>query len=327
MNHLERMLACVNKTKVDRPPLALWRHFPVADQDPLNLAKATLDFQSRFDFDLIKVSPSSSYCITDWKAQDEWQGNPEGTREYIHHPVAFPDDWINLKPLDPNSGFLAKIIEALNHIQAENSSHAPIIQTIFNPLSQAKNLAGKENLLLHMRKYPEALKTGLETITETSLDYLSTLHKMKLDGIFFAIQHAQYTLATDLEFSEFCKSYDLKILDACRDFSFRLLHIHGKNVMFNQVIDYPVNLINWHDRESEFSLNTGKQLSNSAVCGGISLDTITLGSPDQVISEVIEVWEDSDQTGICFGTGCVMPVITPDVNIYAACKAVETLIL
>jgi len=327
MNHLERMLACVNKTKVDRPPLVLWRHFPVADQDPLDLAKATLDFQSRFDFDLIKVSPSSSYCITDWKAQDEWRGNPEGTREYIHHPVASPEDWINLKSLDPNSGFLAKTLESIKLIQAKNSSHAPLIQTIFNPLSQAKNLAGKENLLLHMRKYPDALKTGLETITESSLDYLSILRNMKLDGIFFAVQHAQYSLVTEYEFSEFSKSYDLRILDACRDFAFRLLHIHGKNVMFNQVIDYPVNLINWHDRESEFSLNSGKQLSNSAVCGGIGLDTITFSAPAQVISEVIEAWEDSDHTGICMGTGCVMPVITPDVNIYAARKAVETLIL
>ena len=86
----ERILACINGSPVDRPPLVLWRHFPVADQDPVNYAKATLDFQNRFDFDLIKVSPSSSYCLVDWNVKDEWRGNPEGTRDYIHYPISNP---------------------------------------------------------------------------------------------------------------------------------------------------------------------------------------------------------------------------------------------
>jgi uroporphyrinogen decarboxylase len=65
MNHQDRILACINGIPVDRPPLVLWRHFPVADQDPVEHSKATLDFQNRFDFDLIKVSPSSSYCLVE----------------------------------------------------------------------------------------------------------------------------------------------------------------------------------------------------------------------------------------------------------------------
>jgi uroporphyrinogen decarboxylase len=327
MNHKERMEECVNGGKVDRPPVILWRHFPVADQDPFDHAKATMDFQHRFDFDLIKVSPSSSYCLVDWNVVDQWQGHPEGTREYLHYPIASPEDWHKLKPLDPNSGFLGKTIEALLQVKKHNDTGAPVVQTIFSPLSQAKNLAGKDVLAIHMRKFPDALKAGLETISSSIQNYLEVLRSIKMDGIFYAVQHAQYALLSLEEFDNFNRSYDLGLLNSMSDFPYRLLHIHGSDIMFDQVNDYPVNLINWHDRESEYSLVKGKLLTRAAVCGGISRETISTGSPDQVMSEVIRTWEESDKLKTSIGTGCVIPVITPEVNIYAARKAAESLVL
>ena len=259
--------------------------------------------------------------------KDEWRGNPEGTRDYIHYPIVEPEDWLNLQPLDPYKGFLAKTIDSLKLIQKQKEKNTPVIQTIFSPLSQAKNLIGKDNLAIHLRKFPDALKTGLETITASILDYLSALQSLKIDGIYYAVQHAQYSLLSGTEFDQFCRQFDLRILDACRDFSIRVLHIHGNNIMLENVKDYPVNLINWHDRESEFSLQHGKELTNIAVCGGIGQKTITYGDPDQVIAEVINTWEETDKSRTCIGTGCVIHVITPEVNIYAARKAVESLVL
>jgi uroporphyrinogen decarboxylase len=84
LNHRERLETSLAGGNPDRPPVALWRHFPVDDQYPENLVKSTLDFQETFDFDLVKVSPASSYCLKDWGVDDEWQGNPEGSREYTH---------------------------------------------------------------------------------------------------------------------------------------------------------------------------------------------------------------------------------------------------
>ena len=55
----ERMQACLkDDPALDRPPVALWRHFPVDDQDPETLAAATLDFQRHYDFDLVKSHSS-----------------------------------------------------------------------------------------------------------------------------------------------------------------------------------------------------------------------------------------------------------------------------
>ena len=62
----ERLQACIkNDPALDRSPVALWRHFPVDDQRPETLAAATLDFQHHYNFDLVKVTPASSFAIKD----------------------------------------------------------------------------------------------------------------------------------------------------------------------------------------------------------------------------------------------------------------------
>ena len=56
ITHRQRLETCLTGQKPDRTPVALWRHFPVDDQTPEGLAAATLNFQSTFDFDLVKVT-------------------------------------------------------------------------------------------------------------------------------------------------------------------------------------------------------------------------------------------------------------------------------
>ena len=87
----------------DRTPIALWRHFPIDDQTPDGLAAAIIDFQRTYDFDLVKVTPASSYCLKDWGADDEWRGNTEGTREYVQQGNTFA------RRLDETKTFRTKI--------------------------------------------------------------------------------------------------------------------------------------------------------------------------------------------------------------------------
>ena len=98
--HKERIQACLSGEIIDRPPVALWRHFPVDDQNPKLLADAVLHFQRTYDFDLVKVTPASSFCAKDWGVEDQWTGETEGTRVYTKHVIHNPSDWENLPILD-----------------------------------------------------------------------------------------------------------------------------------------------------------------------------------------------------------------------------------
>ena len=156
MNKRERLEAAIAGQATDRTPIAFWRHFPGDDQAPETLAVATIAFQRRWDFDFVKVTPASSFEIKDWGAQDVWLGNIEGTRKYVHHPIEQPGDWKGLKALDPRSGALGEQLRCLKQI-VEGLPDTPVIQTIFNPLSQAKNLAG-DRLMTDLRHHVAAVQ-------------------------------------------------------------------------------------------------------------------------------------------------------------------------
>ena len=188
ITHRQRLEHCLRGELPDRTPIALWRHFPVDDQTPDGLAYAILDFQRLYDFDLVKVTPSSSYCIKDWGVEDEWRGNPEGTRQYISRVITSPEDWIRLNVLDPYKGALGDQLSCLKIINNELGPDVPVIQTIFSPLSQAKNLIGGEKLLVHLRQYPEAVIAGLKTITETTCRFIEAANNTGIAGIFYAVQ-------------------------------------------------------------------------------------------------------------------------------------------
>ncbi|MGB9668809.1 MAG: uroporphyrinogen decarboxylase family protein [Anaerolineales bacterium] len=324
MNHRERLEACVEGIIPDRVPVSLWRHFPGDDQDPYQLAKSTIEFQRNYDFDFVKVTPASSFCVKDWGAKDEWKGATEGTRDYIHFPIQHAEDWLTLRPLDPRQGWLGKQLECLRIIREEIPPEVPIIQTIFSPLSQAKNLASRSSSLIWVRTNPQEVMYGLKVITETTLRFIDEVKKIGIDGIFYAVQHAQYGLLNESEYLQFGKPFDLEILEQIQPFWLNMLHIHGENIMFQLFQDYPVQIINWHDRETYPSLAEAQKLIKGVVCGGLSREKkMVFGKPDDIYDEARDAIAATEGRRLILGTGCVVPIIAPLGNIRAARECVE----
>lgn len=322
--HRQRLEACLSGERPDRVPVAFWRHFPVDDQTSDGLAAATLNFQRTFDLDLVKVTPESSFCLKDWGAQDAWRGATEGTREYTHRVIQHPDDWTRLQPLDPRAGHLGQQLECLRLLVKELSPDTPVIQTIFNPLSQAKNLVGGANLPAHIRRYPEQVHAGLQTIVTTTQRFIEAARETGIDGIFYAVQHAQFGLLSAQEYESFGRAYDLPLLETAGDLWLKMLHLHGSEVMFDLVADYPVNIINWHDQETPPSLSQGQQRFPGAVCGGIQREaSMVLGTPAQVAAEAEAAIQATGGRRFVLGTGCVIPITTPYGNLKAARQAAE----
>lgn len=323
LSHRLRLETALSGGAVDRPPVALWRHFPVDDQSPGSLAAATVDFQRLYDFDLVKVTPASSFCVRDWGARDEWRGASEGTRDYTHRVIQQPEDWTRLEILDPRQGFLAGQLECLRLIMAEVGGDVPVIQTIFNPLSQAKNLVGRDALLVHLRRYPEAVHAGLKIIAESTRRFIEAALETGISGIFYAVQHAQYGLLSDQEYQQFGRAYDMQVLEPAGGLWLNLLHLHGEDVMFDAFLDYPMAIINWHDRETPPSLSEAQTRYSGVVCGGLRRwETMVLGTPEQVRLEALDAIQSTGGQRFILGTGCVLPTTAPRGNILAARQSV-----
>ncbi len=330
--HRERLQACIAGELPDRTPVALWRHFPVDDQSPDALAAAQVAFQRMFDFDLVKVTPSSSFCLRDWGSDDVWEGETEGTRRYVNSVIAEPSDWEKLPVLDPQKGFLGGQLACLRAIRKELGPDTPILQTIFSPLAQAKHLAPDDMLVVHLRKYPEAVLKGLETITQTARRFVEAARETGIDGVFYAVQHAQAGILSADEFTRFSRPADLAVLEAADGLWCNMLHIHGDNIYFDAVADYPIHIINWHDRETPPTLS--QALSSavfqsgqaSVVCGGLGRDTLTYGTPAQIQLEAANAIAQTGGKSLIISTGCVVPVIAPYGNFIAARDAVARMV-
>jgi len=320
----DRLRAAIQGQIADRPPVALWRHFPVDDQSAETLADATISFHREFDFDFVKVTPASSFCLRDWGVQDAWRGSTEGTREYVQRAVHEPWEWRELEPLDPTRGSLGETLRAIELIASGVGPDVPMLLTVFSPLAQAKNLAGEAIMLEHARKNLEDLTHGLDTIARSTLAFVEAASRRGISGIFYAIQHASQRFFDFETYRRIAERYDLAILEAAGGLWLNVLHLHGEDILFELAESYPVQVVNWHDREVLPTLKGGKLRTRAAVCGGLRRqETLVLGSPDQVRLEAQEALRSLEGRGVILGAGCVVPIHAPRANLLAARRAVD----
>lgn len=327
MDKRERIEKTIAGEKADRVAVSMWRHWPNDDQKAEWLAASLIDFQQRWDWDFVKVSPADSYPLNDYGTADEWTGTVEGVRKYVQRAVVAPEDWRNLRTLDPTAGSLGEQLRTLDLLREGLPADTPAIQTVFSPLAQAKNIVGPDEVTRHMRQYPDEFRAGLETITENTLRYIDAMRNKGLAGIYYAVQLATYYDMSEDEYREFGRPYDLRILEALPEsWWFNMMHIHSLAPMFDLLADYPVQAVNWHDRESEPSLAQGMTKISGAVSGGLGAwDAMNTGTPDAVRDQALDAIEQTGGQRLVLSTGCVMMTTTPVANIRTVRELVENL--
>jgi uroporphyrinogen decarboxylase len=321
----ERLAAALAGEISDRLPVALWRHFPVDDQNAESFAESTLSFQRLFDFDFVKVTPASSYALVDLGVEDAWQGSAEGTRTYTRRVVQHAEDWPSLRRLSPKDGSLARYLDALRRVVIGIGEEAPVLATIFSPLAQAKNAAGGDRLIEDLRHSPRLLEAGLRTLTDSTVDLVSAARSAGVDGIFYAVQHASPRFMDRDTYRRVAEPLDREILGAAEGLFLNVLHLHGADIYFDLAQSYPVGLVNWHDRETAPSLAEARLQTTRALCGGIGLiDSLVLGRPDQIYAQAADARRmTGGGRGLVLGTGCVVPLTAPTGNLRAVRAAAD----
>lgn len=211
-------------------PVLFWKHHPVADQDGGALCRATLDFQDRFDCDVIKVSPAATYQLPDYGLRDAWRGDPIGRRDVTQTVITRPEDWLRLPLLDPRHGFVARFGDCVRMVRREAPPDVPVIITVFDPMFQALTLAGQQVMEEHLRVAPDAVDQGLARITENTIDLIHHLIGQGAEGIFLASQHALRSVFPGPVFERHGMSGVLACLEAMAGQPLNMVHVHGTEV-------------------------------------------------------------------------------------------------
>ncbi len=323
MTRREWIQKVIRGEEVERVPVAVWRHFPIEDTAAESLAKETIAFQKKYDWDLVKVTFASGYMAEAFGAQLVPTDAEDGTRTYRSRPVHFPEDWPKLTPPSVHKGILGMQLRALQQIRAGIGWDIPLLPTLFSPLTILTELRG-DAWRNDIREKPKEVHAGLEIITHTTLNYAKACLNSGADAIFFATKTATAEILTENEYKTFGVPYELEVLNPLTTRAdFILLHIHGLNPYFHIIKDYPVQIVNWHDRRAPPSLPEAMETFPGAVMGGLNeRNTLYKGSPEQVRQEAEDAIAQTGGKRFLLGAGCVIPIATPEANLQALRDAV-----
>ncbi len=325
MRKRARIQAAIAGEPVDRAPVAFWRHWPIDDQEAESLARATLEFQRRFDFDFIKVTPSHTFCIDDYGAKHAYRGAAIGDREHLERVIQKIEDWDRIQPLDVTKGAYGRQLRCIRMVVEGRDQDVPVIQTLFNPIGMARYLAGDEAYLVQLRQDPERVERALDALTETCSRFARAAIAEGADGIFMSTAAASFEAMSEEEYRRFGRPYDLAVLQAASAGWFNVLHLHGQHPMFAQVADYPVQAINWHDRAAGPTLAEAAKIFSGALVGGVEqYRLLHFGTPAEVESQVHDAIAQMGGRRLIVAAGCTFPLTVPEGNLLAARRAVET---
>lgn len=324
MNKRQRVYAALEGRPVDRVPLSLWRHFHKQDQTPTGLASATLAFYKRYDFDLIKLTPSGLYAIEDWGAHIA-PSKDDATPPRLKKPVIQkPEEWRNLTTLSASDDSWGRVLEAIRLLAAQlGPDDPPFVMTIFSPLTIAYKLAGK-TLLDHLKEHPTDVHIGLATIAETTSRLALTVLETGADGIFFASQLSRSDMLSQEMCQAFVVRYDLIALERVKALPAPLiLHLHGPNIYFDTVNQYPAHAVSWHNHETAPSLVQALSLTNKTLITGLDRALLEEGAEDEISRQASEAIEITGGRRLILAPACVIPPLTPSENLEAVVRAVK----
>jgi uroporphyrinogen decarboxylase len=334
----ERVEAALRGEPIDRPPVAAWRHFIPEERSAESLAEAHLRFFAEYDWDWLKVNPRATYYAEAWGSRFDYDDYSGVLPRQLHTPVAAPADLAAITPRSPTAGAFAEQLDLLRRIK-DGSADAPLIQTVFSPLSVLTFLIARpddpagdaalavrfERLRGLLHEHPQAVHAALGAIAETLAGYAAASVDAGASGIFFAIVRlARAGVLTEPEYAAFGRPYDLQVLQAVQGASFNLLHVCGPQVYFDLVGDYPVHAINWAAvGQGNPSLREARGRTSKALVGGVDEHgVIQHGSPEQVAAAAQAAIADAGATGLLLAPGCAVAGDAPAANLHALRAAV-----
>ena len=330
----ERVLAAAAGKPVDRVPVSAWGHLFPEEKVYSEFARATLRDFRKYDWDFIKVNnPATLY--------DEAWGNvyDPANRQDIFPKRLFSvtengkKAFSKIRRLDVTKGVFASYIhEALVPI-VQGAEGAPVIQTIFSPLSvlgfivsdnpEKRVQAVKDLISID----PDATHRVLSLIALTLADFARESVKAGADGVFFAIvQLARKGVFSEDDYRVWGVPYDLVVLEAVIDAPFNLFHNCGESIFFDLTKNYPVHALNYDTgAKGNLSLSEVRSHTSKTIVGGIQQEEVLIkGSPFDVAAEAKKAMAVAGKLKFILTPGCSVNFEKiPEANLRALRKAVD----
>ncbi len=167
----------------------------------------------------------------------------------------------------------------------------------------------------------------LATIAENLRTHMRECIDAGADGIFFALQGCTTDLMSKELYREIGRPYDLMALQGTLDGWLNIMHVHGDdNLMFEDVLDYPVQVVSWSDRLAGPSLREARSLTSKCLMGGWhEFGALSNGPVDKIREEAEDALKQTGGRKFILANGCSVPDDTDHSWLAEARKLVDEL--
>jgi len=276
VNKRERMLQWLaGKTDPDYTPAAFFLHFGNEYKDGSAAARRHLEFFRQTGMDFVKVQFEQTY-----------------ERQAF---LQKPSDWSKLALR--KGDFYEPVLQTVRELVREAKKDSLVLMTLYSPFMCAGHCATTPVLKRHLEENPEAVKRGLEILTESQMIFVRSCIQAGIDGFYMSTQGSEANqFANPKIFADYVKPSDLvamkEVSGAC---PFNILHVCdyvAPYANYDAVREYPGQVVNCNTKL------TGKELTPEAVSrffnrpfmGGLDRHgVIATGTPGQVEDEIKRV--------------------------------------
>lgn len=276
-------------------PAAFFLHFGDGYKTGSAAAKRHLEFFHHTDMDFVKIQFEQTYTRQDFLQK--------------------PGDWSKLKlaKLD----FYEPLLQTVRELVRSEKKNSLILMTLYSPFMCAGQCAPAPTLIRHFEENPEAVKKGLEILTESQLLFVRACIKEGIDGFYASTQGGEANrFSNPAIFANYIKPFDMvSMKEAASACPLNILHVCDYVAPYSDYAayyDYPGHVVNCNvkltDRHISAQDITGK--FKRPFMGGMDRHgIIAAGSPDEVAAEIRRIVKSSPKPFL-LGADCTVAADT-----------------
>jgi len=272
-------------------PAAFFLHFAKEFKAGVPAAQKHVEFFRQTDMDFVKVQFEQTY----------------ERQAFLQKPA----DWAQLKlrKLD----FYEPLLVTLRELVKNNKQDALILMTLYSPYMCAGHCATTPLLRQHLAENPDAVKRGLDILTESQMLFVRACIAAGVDGFYMSTQGSETKQFADPSiFTQYVKPYDLVAMkEAAARCAFNILHVcdyHASYATYAPVLDYPGQVVNCSTKMSAGQVTTQElaKMFRRPLMGGLDRHgVIATGTPAQVEAEIRRVVKEAPRQFI-LGADCTV---------------------
>jgi len=293
MNKREAVLSFLDQSKPQEYiPAAFFLHFdPICHQGPAAVEKH-LEYFHYTGMDFLKIQYE--------------QGFP-------HLPqIQSPQDWAKM-PFYKKDFYQPQLDVVAGLVKAAKAE-ALVLVTLYSPFMCAGHTTSDALISAHIREDPEAVKKGMQIITDSLMGFVKECVRLGVDGFYHSTQGGEaHRFQDQASFQECVKPYDLILMKEIRQTSlFNILHVCDYQDSYDDLspfLDYPGQVVNCNPQVGNRKLS-GAEISRMfrrPFMGGLERKGIlATGSPEAVRREVEVVLKEAPDKFI-LGADCTVP--------------------